>query len=142
MKLGDLLQALLEDWVRYRWRDTVALWLIAGGFAVMLWTTDTGIRGEAKTLIGAGLIILNPRGMLPGTSGNGSGQPSTSSNPTAPATALPPVSVPTPAAAAGEDSTATVTVQTSTKPADAGPAAALPSPDRWGSNLTMNKTKE
>jgi hypothetical protein len=73
MSFSDLLKTLLEDWVRYRWKDTVALTLIAFGFTVLLHTANAAACDSAKGVIGAGLIILDPRGMLPGTSGRGTG---------------------------------------------------------------------
>jgi hypothetical protein len=99
MTFGDLCKTLIEDWVRYRWKDTAALGLIAGGFWVLLHTQNTMALDSAKGIIGAGLIILDPRGMMPGTSGNGkngsNGKPATS----APTSANPdaPPTVPSPA---------------------------------------------
>jgi hypothetical protein len=84
----DLLKALVEDWVRYRWRDSVALLLISGGFFVILHTQNAAALDSAKGIIGAGLIMLDPRAMKPGTSGgpNGNGKDvaPTSANPDAP----------------------------------------------------------
>jgi hypothetical protein len=64
----ELLKSLLDDWIRYRWRDTVALTLIGIGFFVMMHSTDMMVRIEAKAMIAAALIILDPRAMLPGNS--------------------------------------------------------------------------
>ena len=100
MTFGDLTKTLLEDWVRYRWKDTAALLLIFGGFWVLLHTQNTMALDSAKGIIGAGLIILDPRGMMPGTSGNGkngNGRPATSAptsaDPDAPATVASPAGI-------------------------------------------------
>lgn len=66
MTMLTLFKLLLDDFVRYRWRDLVALALIGGGVSILIYSQDPGARDEAKAIIGAGLIMLDPRGMLPG----------------------------------------------------------------------------
>jgi hypothetical protein len=66
-----MMKALIEDWIRFRWRDTVALMLIAGGFVVILHTANVMALDSAKGIIGAGLIMLDPRAMLPMPKSNG-----------------------------------------------------------------------
>ena len=117
MTFADLAKTLIEDWVRYRWKDSCALLLIGGGFWVILHTTNTIALDSAKGIIGAGLIILDPRGMMPGTSGNGkngNGKPATSvptsADPNAPAT------VPSPAGIVATE------LQTSAKPPQGWPS--------------------
>lgn len=80
MTMLTLLKLLLDDFVRYRWRDLVALALIGGGVSILIYSQDPGARDEAKAIIGAGLIMLDPRGMLPGARpaeppGNGAAPP-------------------------------------------------------------------
>lgn len=71
MTFADLAKSLIDDFVRYRWRDVVALFLILTGLWVLMHSQDGMARDSAKGLIGAGLIMIDPRAMLPGTRPNG-----------------------------------------------------------------------
>lgn len=92
MTMLTLFKLLLDDFVRYRWRDLVALALIGAGVSILIYSQDPGARDEAKAIIGAGLIMLDPRGMLPGARpaeppGNGTAPPAV---PTSAKAELPP----------------------------------------------------
>lgn len=76
MTFVTIIKTLLDDFVRYRWRDLVAVFMLVFGFWVILHSQDAMARGEAKGLIGAALIMLDPRAMLPShppANGNGNG---------------------------------------------------------------------
>jgi hypothetical protein len=93
VSFGDLFKTLIEDWVRYRWRDTVALSMIVFGSWLLIHAVNAQTTQAGQTLLAAGMIMIDPKGMRPGTSGggiNGNGVPATSvptsANPQAPAT--------------------------------------------------------
>jgi hypothetical protein len=68
-----LLKSFLDDTLRQRWGDLVALFLILLGVWLLIHSLDEMVRGEAKGLIGAGLFALRPKTM----SSNGNGTTST-----------------------------------------------------------------
>jgi hypothetical protein len=72
MTSADMLKAFLDDMIRQRWGDLVALFLILLGVWLIIHSADDVVRGEAKGLIGAGLFALRPKTMAANGNGNGS----------------------------------------------------------------------
>lgn len=67
----DILKGLVEDFIRERWGDLCALFLIVFG-SYMVWHGPSEIVSDlGKTLVGSGLISLRLKGMPAGTNGNG-----------------------------------------------------------------------
>lgn len=78
----DILKGLVEDFIRERWGDLCALFLIIFG-SYMLWHgPNEVVMDMGKTLVGSGLISLRLKGM-PAANGNGNGH---STPPDVPAT--------------------------------------------------------
>ena len=74
--LADILKLLLDDFVRLRWGDLVAIWLIIMGVAlvlvaVMKLQSNPTIEKLGTGLVSAGLFALRPVTMK----GNGNGKP-------------------------------------------------------------------
>lgn len=70
---ADILKGLVEDFIRERWGDLCALFLIIFG-SYMVWHGPGEIVSDlGKTLVGSGLISLRLKGMPAGTNGNGNG---------------------------------------------------------------------
>jgi hypothetical protein len=97
--------SLVDDWIRFRWRDTVALVLIFGGVGFMAYSKNSLVTDAGKGLMSAGLIMLDPRAMLRGSSPGENGSMTTTVT---------------------EKTTATLPVQTSANQSPPAPPAGWP----------------
>ena len=61
----DLLKMLLDDFLRQKWGDACALFLIILGVALVVHQSDETSRDVGKSLIAAGLLALRPRTVQP-----------------------------------------------------------------------------
>jgi len=70
MKLYELVKLLLDDFVRQRWGDLVALFLIMLGVWLVMHGMDEVVKDVGKGLVASGLVTLKLRTM-PSPNGNG-----------------------------------------------------------------------